>query len=88
MLFLCGCATSTPTQLPGGSVGYIIDCSGFGLTMGECIVKASSICDDHEYEVSFDTSNLESYITERYANDRRNRVMLIKCRNDIYLSKN
>ena len=87
ILLLCGCATSTPTQLPDGSVGYIVDCSSFGLTMGECIVKASSICENHGYEVSFDTSDLESRTTDAYTNDRRNQVMLIKCRNDNYLSK-
>ena len=84
MLLLGGCATSTPTQLSDGNVGYIIDCSSFGLTMGECIVKASSICENHGYEVSFDLNDLESRTVEAYANDRRNRAMLIKCRSNNY----
>ena len=87
VLLICGCATSTPMQLSDGSVGYIIDCSGFGSTMGECIVKASSVCEDYEYDISFDISDLESHRSETYSNDRENRTMLIKCRNGNYLSK-
>lgn len=74
-----GCATSTPTHLPDGTIGHSIDCSGEMLTWGDCEVKAGEICKEKGYSILTEASDVESSATATYASSSVNRTLLIKC---------
>ncbi|MGI9228076.1 MAG: hypothetical protein ACR2PU_04710 [Gammaproteobacteria bacterium] len=79
IIFLFGCATSTPTHLPDGSAGFSIDCSGGDLTWGDCDVKAGEVCHDKGYTVISKDSDTSASASGDYASTDVSRTMLIKC---------
>ncbi len=44
ILCLAGCTTATPTVLPDGSKGVMIDCNGDINSMSSCFKKAGEMC--------------------------------------------
>ena len=51
VLLLAGCATSTKSYLPDGSMGYSIQCSGSAQSWGNCYEKAGELCGAKGYEI-------------------------------------
>lgn len=83
-LVLCGCATSSQTYAPDGSVGYSLNCSGLALTWGACLEKAGNICGTKGYNIisaSGDRGAIANINdTNAFAGTTISRSMLISCK--------
>lgn len=85
-LIICGCATSKTTHLPDGSIGHSINCSGTGMSWGNCEEKAGEICKAQGYTVISKNGDTGATISSNqygtYGGTVINRSMLIKCRSN------
>ena len=50
-LLLCGCAVARQVTGPTGEPMHIINCSGTGMTLGDCLAKAGKICGAAGYDL-------------------------------------
>ena len=78
---LAACTTTTPVRTSSEGEGQLIDCSGWGQSMEDCMIKANEVCPDG-YKVVSSTGadkwgsgreGLESVLTEM------DRAVLIEC---------
>jgi hypothetical protein len=84
--FLSGCvATVQNIYTAEGDEGFIIDCSGSGLTWGECYKKAGEICGDKGYFILEKNSDDDAKAyADQFGYYRStvtvNRDLIIKCK--------
>lgn len=83
VLFLTGCASSSPTYAPDGSQGHSLNCSGLARNWGMCYEKAGNICKERGYTVvAGGTDNIGSLAATRNGvagASSHTRNLVIKC---------
>ena len=84
LFLLAGCASSSETHLPDGSMGYSLNCSGSARSWGMCLEKAGSLCGARGYDVVASTGDQGAIIgggsTVLAGGSVITRNMLIRCK--------
>jgi hypothetical protein len=84
LLFLCGCASATPTYTSDGKPGYGLTCSGAARSWGMCYEKAGELCGTKGYVV-LEKSGEQGAIANvnasgGFASTTNTRTMIIRCK--------
>lgn len=78
---LCtGCATSSATYAPDGSVAHAIQCSGIQHTWAACYEKAGAICGPAGYDELRKDGDQQAVITVAVGGQTTTRSLLVRCR--------